>query len=564
MNTSVIEIEEKRLEKLPPQELRNHLMQLPARKRLEVILGRTDAEAVVAAMAEQDFYFTVKEIGRDEALPLLSMARRDQIDHLFDLEWWEKDRILPARSLEWLDLLAEAGEEKFLEWLYHTDYELLVSLFKKWIHVVVIPEETDLTEARDQLPRYTLDDQYFWEAHYPQYEDLLTRILGFLFETHHGFYLEIMDHIVWALDTEVEEDAYRFHRGRLEDRAIPDFYDALDIYRSVRPEEIPHTKTTVDSKQISDPPASFALAQVPEQDLLGRALREIRDESLFETLQHELAALSNKVIVADQISLDEAENLHEAVNKAITYVNLGLHLKSAGNLQQAVVLLREVFLEYLFRLGQSQVNTLKNRLQKVRRQGWLSRWPSGLNLLDPPWDRAAELLLGKTPRLLRFQADSEGSFREDLFRTPADLFEGKRLIDTLIALGPLFEALDVDAERLESILWHGGQARILEDVTLGMLLWTAAACLELEGKWEAEPLTVDRWPDIFPRLTPAVIEKSIRSHTEEIFPDTGWRTQAETYLNFLSKAYAEEMAAFCESGLPAPELIRFFLFKKED
>ena len=566
MTNDVIRFEERRLEKLPPRELSRYLMQLPVKKRFNLILQRTDAEAVVAALAEQDFYYSVKEIGPDDSLPLLALARVEQINHVFDLECWQKESILPAKGVEWLERLARASEEKLLAWLYQADFELLVSLFKKWLSVSIAPDDVDPLEATEYLPKNTLDDQYYWETRYPQYEDFLRLFLSLIFEVHYGFYKELMNHILYASDTETEEEAYRFHRARLEDLTIPDFYDALEIYRSIRLEEIVPNKEQALRKPEGLSPPSFALALLPEQDFLTRALREIQDVALIDTLQFELAALANKVVVADQLPPDNPDALQRAVDKVAAYVDLGLQMRANSNLKAAVQVLREVFLEHLFRLGQAQVAKLRGRMQQLVQSGWLSRWPTGLKCLEPDWMDAAELLLAKTPRLLR-PASTLGltvaSPREDFFRSRQDLFRAKHIIDVIISLGPLIEALDADPQRVAQGLWQHGQIRAIEDITLGSLIWTAAAGFQLSGKWQALPIPVKTWSTLFPALQAETMESLIRSWVDRVLPESGHRALAEAYLSPLFEAYATEMIPFNAQNPPDPQMVRFFLFTQD-
>jgi tetratricopeptide (TPR) repeat protein len=374
---SVIDLEERRLEKLAPVQLSRHLMRLPVKKRLDLILSRTDAQEVVAAMPVQDFFISIQELGPEDALPLLALARVEQINHLFDLEWWHKDRIQPAKAVEWLERLSRASDERLLAWLYVADFELLTASFKGWIGVYTMPEDdTDLLEAREQLPKNTLDDTYYWEARYPQYEDFLRRVLSLLFEVNFGFYKELMNHVLWALDVEVEEAAYRFHRGRLEDEAIPDYYDALEIYRSIRQDEIGRNKSFAAGENETSP--AFALALIQERDLLSRALERIQDVATLDALQWELASLANKVVVADQVPYDSPEALHGAVDKVGAYVSLGLDLKTGGNLDLAVKALKEVLLEHLFRLAPTQVMKRRERLRVGVASGWRAKWPLGI------------------------------------------------------------------------------------------------------------------------------------------------------------------------------------------
>ncbi len=98
------------------------------------------------------------------------------------------------------------------------------------------------------------------------------------------------------------------------------------------------------------------------------------------TLQRELAALANKVVVADQRLPEERIGLRQAVDKVAAMVSLGLDLHADGNEDLAVTALQEVFLEHLFRLGFSQIaraptTPLQDRLVgKVARRHRLPGW----------------------------------------------------------------------------------------------------------------------------------------------------------------------------------------------
>ena len=463
------------LAELGSHELSQQLMGIPAKKRLEAVLSRTDAEAVVAALPVQDFFFFVKEIGPDDAGSLLALGQIEQLVHLFDLEWWNKDQLQPAKALQWLERLASASEDNLLRWLYHADFELLVALFKKWIRVESAPEDIDLLEATEQLPKHTLDDQFFWETQYLQFEDFLSRLLNLIFEVHSGFYRELMNHIIWVSGLEIEEDAYRFNRARLEDQAIPGFYEALDIYRTINPKEIDHNKETVALMPTSASPPSFALVLLPKKDLLHAALEKIQDVRETDAFQLELASLANKVIIADQLALDEADTLRQAMAKVSAYVNLGLDIMSRGALDGAVKIVRVVFLEHLFRLAHTRVMRLKGRLQQQLRHGWLSRWPTGLKGLETDWMESAELLLLKTPKLVRPVSGTGSISGEDFFRDRQDLIRAKHFVDVISAMGSLVESLSMEPAELSGRLWQRGQIRRLEEVTLGVMIWTAAA-----------------------------------------------------------------------------------------
>lgn len=277
----------------------------------------------------------------------------------------------------------------------------------------------------------------------------------------------------------------------------------------------------------------------------------------------ELAGLANKVIVADQLSIDHPEALRRGVDKAVAYVNLGLDMRSAGNLRLAEEVLENVFLEHLFRWGHEQVMRLRNRLQQIMREGWLSHWPPGMKCLDAEWLESAELLAQKTPRLLRAVSASYPFPQEDFFRTRGDLAQGKHFADMVAALGPVFDALEVDTGSLGSRLWQGGLIRSLEDVTLGSMIWTAAAQFQGKGAWKVAPIPVAQWSDYFSLLTPVRMEATIRVWLETIRMDTSNLALARKYLEPLFREYSEDMGRFAGDAPPDAQLMKFFMFSEE-
>lgn len=564
MPADILDLNERRLERLPPRQLSKELMRLPAKRRLELILERTDSAAVVAALDANDFYYSVQEIGPDDSLPLLALAKIDQLNHLFDLEWWRKDALEPAKALTWLERLARASDHKLLEWLYTADFELLVSLFKQWITTATAPDDIDLLEARDTLPTKTLDDVYFWESTYPQYEELISHLLTILFEVNYGFFKELLNHTLFTPALDVEELAYQFHNARLADHAIPDFFEALEIYEPPKSDESPK-RIFHESADEENPLPFFALALVPEGDLLGRVLRTIENRQLAETVQLELASLANKVVVADQLPLDNTEALRQAVGKALAYVNLGLELRSEDNVETASKIIEDVYLEHLFRFANSEISRVRGRLQIVTQKGWLAQCPAGIKCLDEEWFDAAENLLAKTPKLLRTMPGETvpGVFPgPDFFRTSRDIARGDYIVDLITAAGYLYKALSADPQGIEPELWKDGQIRLLEDITLGVMVLTAAAQFLSSGEWKAEPLDVHEWPHLFPRLQPAEIDRVVMDWAFRSVPDLKNRASAEAYLSPILRDYSLEMGSFSGLNLPEPQMVEFFMFKE--
>ncbi len=564
MPADIVELRERRFGKLKPAQLARELMSLPAKRRLRQIVERPDAQSVVAALDVNDFFHTVQEIGPDDSLPLLALASLDQMNHLFDIEWWRKETVEPAKALTWIERLRKASESKLLEWLSNVDFELLVCLFKRWIALDIAPEDIDLVEAAEALPPMTIDDVYFWESRYPQYDDLITHLLNMLFETNYGFFKELMNSVLYTSTPEVEESAYHFHRARLEDHAIPDFYDALEIYRSIEADEFALKKVSrkVDQDQ---PVPSFALALLPEGDLFARVASRIEDPGLVEILHVEMASLANKVIVADQLSPDNAEALRRAVEKALAYVNLGLELRSGANIEKATEILSDNFLEHLFRFAQAEVAKIRGRLQAIVQSGWLNQRAAGIKCLDAEWFDAAEELLARTPRILRSKPGGSGSGAPpafDFFRTPQDLARGGHIVNTITCAGDLYQLLSAHTKELGQRLWTEGLVQAPEDITLGVMVLTAAANSLISGKWRVEPLSRVAWPEVFPLLQPPAIDRAVTDWIQRSVPDKERESFAQAYLAPILRDYDFEMRSFSGQNPPQMQLVKFFMFNE--
>lgn len=552
---------------LPPEDLAVRLMELPARQRLDLLLDRPDAAAVVAALAEQDFYLFVRELGEYEVAPLLALARFEQFNHILDMEGWKGDEVQGGRALVWCSLLAEANLAGLFSWVWEADIELFFLLFQQWVEVLPFPEdEQDETEAMDRVPSLTIDGQFYFRVRYPDHEHTIRQLLQALFEEDRSQYQKLMLHLQQGADAEVAELAYRFHRGRLEDLAIPVLAEATHIYLPLRSGQVMVKKGIPLVAEYRAP--NFVLALAPREGLLAQALAGISDPSVGAGIRLELTALANKVVVADELAPEEPQSLRVAVAKVTAFVELGLAVVAGGEVGQATGILQRLFLEDIFRLGYTGLAEVAARLTRMRREGWVRDWPHGMAIIDQPWEERATLLGGQTPMILRpgIGAGSEGV--EDYPRTLADLQETGEFVAMLEALAPIYTAMRAEWpagwDPLAEMLWSDGQARTLTAVTLGTLCCTAAANFLWQGVWRAAPLPVGSWPEILPLLTPEALGRSVAEHLRELLPTAEGRQRAGRYLAPVLARYAEEMTALDPRQLPDPRFMHLFLFTASD
>ncbi len=538
-------------------------MALPPSEGLDILLDRADAKEVVQSLPEQDFYLFLKDVGGENAPSLLGLARIEQINHILDLECWKRDQVKAGKTLVWLEAILKSSNQKFLEWLYKVDFELLVILFKKWLDVQILPEDTEYIEVDDSFPSETIDDQFYFTVKYPQHTELLKSVLGFLFETHHDFYRELMSHILTSLETEMEELAYRFHHGRLADNAIPDFEEAVSIYRPLASYKLAKNKTVIDDDADMIAAPFFAMMLVPKHDLLTEALIQIDNPAVRKTLQIEFASLANKIIIADESVPDNPENLRKAADKATAYVNLALEEVSHGEATQAGALLKNAYIDDLFRLAHTKIKSLYLQLDQLLKTGWLSHWPYGLNLLDREWYEHASILLAEPPMIFRQTASGRES-SEDLIRTKKDLQQAETYLCMLTHLSPLYALVNPAPESswddIERALWTKAQHRSLDSITLGSLVITAAVREIWQGSWSIMPIPRRQWPQIFPLINIDKIKAVIAPHYADLFSNNADIQYAEKYMEPILKNFRQDMEAVESGSITSPHLFPHLLF----
>lgn len=480
----------------------NHLIYLAPEQRLKTIIESENSRELVRLLPKQDFYITVKELGALVSSPLLELASHDQLTFLFDLEWWDSQTIDIEKVCKWLELLREKAPRQLLVWLSHVDAELLVVLLKKWLIIERIPEDVDYVEASDKLPPYTLDNVFYWNTRKAEDLPLLKAIISTLFEMDQVRYFQILESVIWALPSEFEENALRMRRGRLEDQAIPDFDDAVEIYRALELKEFRNISVTKGNHHLALndlTPSSYPLVLLPKSCALARVLEKINDSNLLDFLKIEFAALANKIIIADRLPLGQSESFKEATSKTVAYVQVGLDLLDCKTIHALYKILEMYPLESLFRLGFTQVRSLKLRARKILQEGWINNWKHGIEILPPGYKDIVIWLLESQPKCLRRLTDEKGQITH--FSNIEDVLWTEDKLDDIESWGDLYDGLSLDYKIIEESLWENGQPGEMRDIIIDHFILTAAANIFLHRHPLYLPIPKKKIPHVLREFT---------------------------------------------------------------
>lgn len=197
------------------------VLQARGKKRLDYILLSEKPEELVRALPELEIFVTVQEVGKKDALELLTLTTPEQFQYVVDLDVWKKDRLAPEKLLEWAEVLMECGEERFAQFVHSADLEFIILLLKKFIRVTKQEEETPEKEG-EPAPE-SLDRLYFIHSKEEKAFPLIKRFLEKLLHLDMDLYRHVMEGVIWELESDLEEAEYRWRNGRLADLGFPDF-----------------------------------------------------------------------------------------------------------------------------------------------------------------------------------------------------------------------------------------------------------------------------------------------------------------------------------------------------
>lgn len=346
------------------------------KQRIDQILAAPNSAAVVRTLSPVEYLLLLKE--SPETCPLLlELAQPQQIRTVLDLDCWDKDTLRGPRVLEWLEELQRSGSRVFLQTLQVIDIELLIATLRQYIRVqAALPsEEEDEPASYDEVLANELYRVELVEPDSPLNASVL-RLLSFLRMVDLDFYLGLMQGVMWGQDSELEEWAYRWKSGRLQDEGFPDYYEALETRHLIDLEQpLPVFETPPPAPGIPESAEEtglipgYAWSLTPSGSLLAQALAGDFSAETRERLGWEMICLCNRELVLDQVDFADAAAVRASLWRVHASLNVGLEYFSDQKTPQLVPLLTTHSLRYVYQVG----FTLSMRLHQraLRLQTWL-------------------------------------------------------------------------------------------------------------------------------------------------------------------------------------------------
>jgi hypothetical protein len=489
------------------QEKRREIMELSPQKALDRILDDPQPAALVHSFPEQDFYMLINEIGPEDSLPLLSLATNKQWEHIVDLEAWQKDHIQLKMVTRWLSLLQQADPQRFIKWFLEEQLEFVEFYLFKNLEVRIREHDQDPSEFGDEY--FTLDQMYYLKfidvATESESEKLtdkqrrafLTQFAQSLASLDHHIYQNVLLEAAHIIPAETEEDCYRLRSVRLAEKGFLPFDEAVSIYKPIKPRDLEKESAKFVPRsldQISSLPAPISpLREMKQDNHFTRALQKIEPANLLQQIQTEFANLCNQIIVADNRSIGERDQLREIVQKACGYVSIGLErlakdkkVDPAG----AAALITRFALQQIFRVGFGRTLEMKWRAEKWLSKCWFAQAGLRLTFWGEQWLGIVGGLLIKKP--LFYDNYRTGVLYRD-FASLEDIRTTEAVFDQIVAVDDLLALMNIKMD-------PPAKYSFLTYKNLLLTLW-ARHYLGLKQK-KLKPLAVKHFLPFFEELLP--------------------------------------------------------------
>ena len=406
-------------------------------RRIDALLSAEDAQAAVAALSPNEVYELVHEVGFEDAQPLIELATPSQIQGCFDLDGWNKDQLEVASLRPWLAALAECGFEKVGQVWSNLDAELRALILQSQVIVYDTTLDEGPAEDNDEPIMPTPDRFFLLEL---KGDEASQRLVMTLIEDLYRADPDLARHTIMAarseMSAELEEMSYRWRSGRLADLGYVDFYEALDLFRPLMPDQVQigegsHDRTL--DEEASRLPVVVA-EEVIGRSFLARAMATIDDPIEAERLEQALMVLVNKVLAAGRAKPGQAEVMRRGAHFATATLSLGLEVIARGDLARAQQALASVGLIRLFRVGY----TVTQKLAKLAS----ALAPRSLTAGSPAKELVAALC---SPRpLFARAADEPPTVGMRPFESQADLRRAGEILTGLTIRIALVEGLGVN------------------------------------------------------------------------------------------------------------------------
>jgi len=466
---------------------------LRGKDQMDLLILSSQAVPVARLLPEEDIYFMVKEVGEEDALPVLAIISEKQLQYMFDMEWWRGDKFLPQRAMDWLLWVEKANDRQLLHWLLTEDFDQKVMVLQSLIKVFKQDEMTDQYEGVEDLEHFTLDGVIDIYLKVPDAAPLLKNLFKLLYVEDQKVFYALMEAVIWYPVTQTVEVAYRWQRSRVEEKGVLSYDEAMGVYSRL---DVDSLKLEVPSHEVFvDPESPYAVAPMhPLMDtdpstFFGQCLAMMKNHERVNAICGELMYLANKVMVADQQEFGNLDSHHETMRKVLGYINIGLELGAGGDIAKGESLLNQTWIQSLFQVGYAGIMRLKWEGEKlIKENGILLEY-----LLTPGYRDHLAASMARFPKIGVLLTEGMEEAETNIEWRNLESLQDIQVLENFLNLARFYvrfarQSLDLSLEKIQEFLEEVRSLANKEDLDIVMLTLTALARFTLFKEIECQPL----------------------------------------------------------------------------
>ncbi len=384
-------------------------------RRGERLLDAVDLAEEVANLEPLEAYYIVREIGLEQALPILVQLSPEQLETCVDLDCWNRYDFASDSLDEWLSAYSLAGPETLARTFFALDY--VVQLLYLTQTMTVYDPDTDQVPAEDEEaePRRAMTPDGFFLVETKDEIPLKTHpfaVLDALYQYDSIAAHQLLRQTRVDLQTQIEEEALRFRTGRLEDLGFVAPEEASVLFSRPAPQSAPRSPGGLEPGQTRIP--SIYAGPLSETTLLEQALTRITNPEEISRLEQEIVWTINSAIIAYGEKTQEIKQIVDIAERVRDTISLGLEvllvqadpdltLDDPATVAKAGDLLEAWTVTDLFRHGFGATIGLRQQVQKVMAEPRFRDWYElfETSRTDEPGDRRERAfvaaLLGRHP-----------------------------------------------------------------------------------------------------------------------------------------------------------------------
>ncbi len=296
-------------------------------RRGKALLESENLAQSVSALAPLEAYFIVKELGLEDATPILLNASRRQIQTFIDLDCWSRERPDFLDVDAWLAPFAALGKDALKLAFDTLDTELQVLYIAETLDIYEIdPDEGTSGSGKDVPTKLTTDGFLHLEKKKPDQEREIDpfAVVEALYASRGDKAYPLFMAAKWESESVLQEQAYQFRAGRLQDLGFPSIDNAISIFANP-PVHPPGVHLSRWGGPPSTLPAIYAQPLTGET-LLSRALASVDSPELLRDIERNLIYLTNSAVVAYGHSPRDLQTTQEIATRVIQTLCLGIEV----------------------------------------------------------------------------------------------------------------------------------------------------------------------------------------------------------------------------------------------